>query len=399
MDNNCKYFLKILEAYIKGSDNLIINNDINWDKIYELAKINSLQGIIYTALNKLKIMPSGEAGERLSRDFLITSRCSLMQEIGMNQVIEILNAAQIPHILYKGFVIRDYYPVKETRTMGDIDFVIRPEDREKANELLIRNGFAFHKDESDNLVWNYLNKFIYLEMHTSLIHQMIFSEIDFAEYFQNPFEHSIHKNKYTYELQKEYHFIFLLVHLAKHFYHIGAGIRMFLDLSIFSNYFKEDMNWSWIFREIDNLKLTDFADKAFYICNNFLGANMPQKKGYKSALDFDVIEYILQIGVFGHNRKTDNMYEFTFGTMVSENAGSLRSRLKLFMRLLFPSANTVLTSNEPKWHLPIVWAKRWHKILFQKRYLLSAQLKGVFCKSDEAVIHNYMLKRLGLIKK
>lgn len=60
----------------------------------------------------------------------------------MNQLIHQLDAHQIDHLLFKGFIVRDYYtPCPELRTFGDIDFVIRKEDRQKCDELMKELGY------------------------------------------------------------------------------------------------------------------------------------------------------------------------------------------------------------------------------------------------------------------
>lgn len=52
----------------------------------------------------------------------------------------------IDHILFKGYVIKDYYPIPELRSYGGIDFVIRLEDREKSHQLMLSQVF---QDEGD----------------------------------------------------------------------------------------------------------------------------------------------------------------------------------------------------------------------------------------------------------
>ena len=402
MDNEKKFFLDILSAYVNESKKIEINSALNWTVIYELSAIHCVQGIIYTMLKKLNINIDGEVYKKFERDFLLTAQQSLRQEIGMAQVIDALNKAKIKHVLFKGFVLRDYYPIKETRTMGDVDFLVNIKDREQTDSILKSIGFKYCEDESYALVWNYINEYVYLEVHTSIAYQMTFSGVDYAKYFSNIFENLTLRNKYTYEIQKEYHFLYLLVHLAKHFYHIGAGVRMFLDLSVYSRHFENNINWDFVKQEINALKLSEFASKVFHICNNFLGGHIPILDNCSfDKNDYKAVEYILEIGVFGHNRDEDNFYNLSFGTALSDKKGFdlYISRIKMLFRLIFPTSDTVLSVGQPKWQLPFAWVRRWYKILFKNKRLLKSQLSGVFKSSNSAEIHAEMLRQLGLKMK
>lgn len=45
-------------------------------------------------------------------------------------------SAQCPYITFKGAILREYYPVPESRAMGDIDVLIKAEDRDKIKNCL-----------------------------------------------------------------------------------------------------------------------------------------------------------------------------------------------------------------------------------------------------------------------
>lgn len=401
MDTNSRFLLDLLSAYVKNGDKINIPDGLDWEKIYELSAIHCIQGIVYLMLDRLNINAEPKVFKRFEKDFFLISQKSIMQEIGMEKVIKALTDADIEHVLFKGYVLRNYYPVKETRTMGDIDFLINQKDRKKADEILKSIGFVYCQDESYALVWNYINKYVYLEVHTGIVYQMTFSGVDYGEYYKNVFDNTVLKKDKTYELNKEYHFVYLIVHLAKHFYHIGAGIRMFLDISIFVRYFENDLNWSYINRELCKLNLDKFALNVFFICNEFLGGNIPNvSNDIFGNDDLKVLEYILNIGVFGHNRSEDNLYSISFGTITADKKGiyAAISRLKVFFKLVFPTTS-ILAVGESKWRLPFAWIKRWYKIIFQKRGLLSSQLKGVFSESDEAKKHKIILEYLGLSER
>ena len=201
----------------------------------------------------------------------------------------------------------------------------------------------------------------------------------------------------TYELKKEYHLIYILVHLAKHFYHIGAGIRMFLDVCLFTRYYKNDLDWEQIITELKKIKLYDFAINVFSICNHFLGADIPYGKEFTES-EYEILDYVLDIGVFGHNRENKNFYSISFGTSTAGKKGirGFYNKICVFFKLVFPAASSQLAPGESKWKLPLAWVKRWIKIFTTNRHLLGKQLNGVFGENTEAVYHKKILGELGL---
>ena len=55
-------------------------------------------------------------------------------------MVQALDQAGVEHILMKGYVLREYYPVPELRTFGDIGIVIHPRDR--VHQLMLSMGYG-----------------------------------------------------------------------------------------------------------------------------------------------------------------------------------------------------------------------------------------------------------------
>ena len=60
------------------------------------------------------------------------------------------------------------------------------------------------------------------EVHTSIIYQQLFLGVNYTEYFKNVLDNVDKIEENVYEMKKEYHFIYVLVHLAKHLYRTGS---------------------------------------------------------------------------------------------------------------------------------------------------------------------------------
>lgn len=44
----------------------------------------------------------------------------------------------------------------------------------------------------------------------------------------------------------EFHFLYMLTHIAKHIHGSGAGLRMYLDLAAFIRHHGTGLDWPWI---------------------------------------------------------------------------------------------------------------------------------------------------------
>ena len=150
--NNENIFLKILSSYI-NQKTFEPTDNIDWERIITLAKIHSVQTIVYLVAGN--IIPDSEICERLKHDFLLSVNQSMRQEMIMKKVIEALNENEIDHVLMKGYVLRNYYPDKEARSFGDIDFLIKEEDREKSHKVIQSLGFEYDKNHFIKQVYTY----------------------------------------------------------------------------------------------------------------------------------------------------------------------------------------------------------------------------------------------------
>ncbi len=394
MDIQTQNFISILSAYI-NRNKCLNNENADWEKIYELASLHSISPIIYIRLNQNKLNIDKTVYKNLECDFFATIKYSTLQEITALQMLHILNENKIKHIIFKGFVLRDYYPDKEARTMGDIDIVIEPQSREKVHKLLLNSGYEFDEAGSKKEVFNYKKNSVLFEIHTKIIQESITSKTDFEEYFADNFKFASYVNNYTYEFNKEHHFVYLITHMAKHLKFSGFGIRMLLDIPVFINHFKNELDWEHIKKELETLGLCEFTGCVLKICNEWFDTNIPNGFDVElNVVDIEAMEnYIISGGVFGyHNRNID--------VMRSKN-NSIISIITNMIKLIFPSyehiaMRYVWAGNLLKYLLPLIWIRVWfYRIFVLKENSFKRVIQGLK-SSNDATEHNSLLKILKL---
>lgn len=402
MNGSFKVFLDMLISYLNGKK-FNTEADINWDDIIKLAEIHNVQGMIYATLKESLVQVPSTVMDAFEKSFMATVKYSIRQEMEMERVKSAFKKEKIDMVLMKGYLIKNYYPSSELRTMGDVDFLIRSEDRQRSDKVLKSLGFEFIKKESGASVWNYVKGTVLLEVHTSIIYQQLFLGVDYSKYFSNAFNYIEEKSPFIYEMKPEYHFIYVLVHFAKHLYRVGSGIRMVMDIVVLLNKCGKEYDWGFIEKELEDIKLLEFTKKLFYMCYKYFDCYVPEKcKNGDDRVSEAFMVYVLKAGVFGqYNRDS---FSVKFNLTEDENkTKKLRYRVRNLLQILFPDYDTMYGwfawfRGKPKWYLPIGWVRRWIVNWKYKRESIFQKLKGAVIANEDSLEHNEIMKEIGLFK-
>ena len=331
---NYKFFIQLINSFVNDKP-VKPEDNINWDEIIRLAKINNLLGIIFTSIDKMdnSYRPKEELYNKLKRNFLLQIRNSDQIDTYVKHITKAFEEENIDHIFLKGYEIKHCYPIPELRTMSDVDIVIRREDRQKSDEVLKDLGYEGNFTNCE--VWDYRKKISYIEMHTSMVSDEIKQGIDYRKYFSNPWEHAVLKSKNTYKLDDEYHLIFLLVHMAKHFSECGCGIRMFLDIQFYLKKYSQTLDWDYIWKELKSLELVMFTKIVFTLCNRWFDGEIPiEPINLDDEFYEKITENVLLGGIFGFE-----LSNYKLGMVrhdLNKSNSYFKSSFKICKRLIFP---------------------------------------------------------------
>ena len=349
------FLLDVLKAFVHN-EKLNFDVELDWAELMRLSTIHSVTGIFgYMAMSNPceRIEPMLP---QLKTQCLGTIALFAQRTEKAKQLLDKLSEADIDIMRFKGYVLRDYYPVPELRTFGDVDVLIKPQDRETCHQLMLEQGFSVKTDWEP--VYSYYKNADLYELHTELMEVDVSDKADYKGYFRNVWEHAMKTGEHTYEPIPEFHFIYLLTHIAKHINGAGAGIRMYLDLAFFIKHFGDGVDWSYVEAELESIKLRDFANFALTVTEKCLGIASPiELKSIENEVFEDFMEYTMDGGVFGHVGRDH--------ALVTLKKSDDTSRMATVMRRLFPKADTIerrytyLQGNH--WLLPAAWVHRFFK--------------------------------------
>lgn len=356
MDREYEYLLHLMGAYL-WEEAPEIDRDVSWEKLQRLAQIHNLTGVLNYVAMTYPICPDPQKRamhRRLCMSTIVgfSTRGALAEEFSQT-----LSDHGIDHIMMKGFVLKEFFPVPELRTYGDIDLVIRKEDRAKCHKLMKAQGFAVEVDWEP--VYGYRRDTEFYELHTELLETDISVKANCRDYFRDPWAHAHRVEGSRFEFEPAYHFLYLLTHLAKHVEDSGAGIRMYLDIAVFVKYYEKTLNWDSVEEELHILSLWDFANMVLHVTEKYFGIRSPFAG---RPVDPEVMEAFLELtmegGIFG-------LIGMDAGITSLKKESRVRggfSRLGTIKNRLFPAAETIETRytylQKKPWLLPVAWIHR-----------------------------------------
>lgn len=351
--------------------------------LMDIARIHAVQGIVVYMMYEYSAHTAGEEAAEIAYitgDFCNKTSARSEERVRLyRELTKLLSENGIDFIPFKGILIREYYPDPAFRSFGDIDIIIRKDDRKRCHKLMLEHGYLAETDFGE--VYAYEKGVEYYEIHTDIMLVNITKNADYKGYFQNMWEYAEKLSDHEYRFKAEFHFVYLISHIAKHVYARGAGVRMYLDIALIMRALPTDFDWNFVMAELEKLKLDRFFSVMCEAIRGWFGVTCGC--GYEApdnATVEDFMRFTMAGGVFGgsgvsaahaHMRKTD-----------TSETGRL-FKLKSALRLLFPTAETLESRytylKKSRLLLPIAWVhrplinlKKLKKELTRTRNILSA---------------------------
>ena len=354
MKREMEYLLSLLRAFLLEEEPQPAQ-EIDWEALENLASIHSVSGILgYMCMNYGLCPEERKAAMRqlcLQTMGLYARRGALAEAFCQG-----LEDQQIPYCTMKGFEIRKLYPVPELRSFNDVDILIRKEDRKTCHTWMLSQGFEAKDDWEP--VFSYTKGQEYYEIHSQLMEVDVTPQADYQGYFGQAWEQTQTVSQYGHRMEREFHLLYLITHIAKHVQGSGAGVRMYLDITACVKAWGESLDWESCFRELEELKLKEFGCAVLTAAESWFGVACPAEF---SRLDDDTLarfaQFTLEAGTFGHHGRSS--------AVSSLKKQEESSRLTVLRKRLFPSAKSIerrytYLQNRP-YLLPVAWVHRLFK--------------------------------------
>lgn len=196
----------------------------NADGILAFAKKYDMNGTVALALDEL-----GVCSNAVTRETGLAILRVEKLKAAVSHVSRIFEESKIPHVLLKGSVIRDLYPMPAMRSSCDVDIYVDPKDGEKASLALESKGYEKTGYTIQDINFTSPNG-SHIEVHTVLVHRDRLKKA--SAVLEKVWEHCEAKSEYRHVMDGNMLCFYHLSHMAKHFQKGGCGIKPFLDLAL-----------------------------------------------------------------------------------------------------------------------------------------------------------------------
>lgn len=238
--------------------------EMDLQKVYALSKSQSLEAMTFMALERL--LKGNDAVRSLDTEQVLTKweeaknkaiRKTILMNAERKQLFDFLERQNIWHLPLKGVILCPMYPELGMRQMSDNDVLFDPSFRPMVRSWFESRGYmveSYGKGNHDE----YHKRPVYnFEMHTAL-----FSEEAYTEFFQYYASvknrlHPVAGGEFEYAMSDEDFYVYMVVHMYKHYFGYGTGLRSLLDLYVYHRA-KPDLDRRYLDGEFEKIGILDF---------------------------------------------------------------------------------------------------------------------------------------------
>lgn len=388
-----KYLIQLLSSVLHEVQPENPPENLDWEKLYKLSVWHNVANLAFYGINRLKVdkKPPEEGMRKFLNEYKKAVAREATQYIAAEQILRTFEDNNIASMTLKGCIVKYLYPCPDMRLMADIDILFKTEQSNKVKDLMLGLGFTLKQQGGNHDVY-YRKPFISIEMHRRLVSE----NSPYSGYLNETWERACLKPgcKCTYELSNEDFYIYLLIHLTKHYANGGTGIRSFMDIWVYNNRYKVELDWDYIRKELDKIGLREFAENIRGLSEAWFG-NAPNHELY-----VEMADYIFSSGTYGTNKYS----VISSMNMMAGRKHSIKTVKHLYrLKLFFPPLSTMIILypflEARPFLLPVCWVLRGIRCLIFKRKYTFQIINKVHSVSEEDLnrIEN-LHKKAGLMQ-
>lgn len=228
ISEDIKQLLKLLYYSSIGKEKQVYVGNIT--KYTELVNKNRLTTTLYYGLHLLENNDySLDEISKIKNRSIAQGLLSFYQDLAFKTLVTRLAKENIEVIAFKGYVINNLYAKKEMRLMGDIDLIVDPKHYVKARKIMLDElGYSIVGEDGSELCA--ANK----QGATIELHQHLVTELsNNQKYFDKTYRDHLIKNAEYYVFDVNYHFLYMMDHIYKHFMEGGLGLKYLYDFALY----------------------------------------------------------------------------------------------------------------------------------------------------------------------
>ena len=365
--NMQSYLANLVISQLKGEKPMNIPENLDIHEIIDIANRNHMIYMILGALIKTENIPE----ELLDPLRYHVQKCiitTLMQVTELNKLVDTFETVGIMNQPMKGSCLKFMYPNPEMREMSDIDILIAEDKMDLVGKILLDQGYTLSQSVKHHDIY-YKKPFLIVEVHRAMYDKTV--DGNQYDYFKS-FDRAIVKDgkKYTYDFGKEDFYVYMIAHMAKHFYAMGCGIRNLVDIYVFLEKYGKELDRTYLKKELENCGIYDFSqhvEKLAYIW-------LEGEEG--NTFYDDLFQYMVDCGIYG---KDENGIWHKFAEEKLDGKRVTRGKLKrwYYFPPLFYMAEYYPWLEKYPFLLPVAWCIRASRGIFMKKGVQKREMLNV----------------------
>ena len=382
MDVKLQGTIALLRSALTG-EKVAIPEGFFLSEVLDIVRYHRLTPLMVRGAMRCGISRSDPGLQQCMLKMCTDVKVSRFQMQMLEALYQAMDEAGIDYMPVKGAVLKAMYPAPELRSMSDADLLVREEQYPRLIPVLKALGMEKTQEEENVHAW--LKEDFLLEVHTRLMPEI---DRDFKAYYSEGWDLAIKNGSGTgYHLGNEDHFVFLLVHFAKHYRNGCVSAKNLCDFWVWKKKYP-DMDEAYLFAQLEKLGLLKFYGHIEDLL----------KTWFEGCPATAAVERITEVSFKMEDEKSGNIAQFIKqGQQQQSHSGNKR---KWFLQKLFPGmlqmANEYPVLRKWKILLPVMWCVRWVQILFSRERMSRGIHTSQYMQEDVIRSYEQELDMVGL---
>ncbi|MBE5937537.1 MAG: hypothetical protein E7265_05860 [Lachnospiraceae bacterium] len=385
MRNVDKYLAALVRASLKGEKAPNLPEGVSVDEIVSIAAKSHMNCILLSALVNVDNISDSERDKL--RGIVLRSMLKASMQL---QEVKVLDAKfeeeQIVNQPMKGAILRLIYPSPEMREMSDLDILIAENDMDRAVTVLLDCGYVLKESIKHHDI--YVKKpFMVVEAHRAMYDKTV--DKNQNRYFDNFSKTHVAKgHKVTHEFGIEDFYVYMMAHMAKHFYQTGCGIRHLVDIYVYLGHYGSSIDREYVDRELEECGILTFTRHMEKLAFDWIDGKDTE------SLYSEIFLYMIDAGIYG---KDENGIWNKFADEEKNGKTLSRGRLKrwyFFPPLYYMSEYYPYLAEKP-WLLPWAWFVRGVEGILRKKGSMKRKMIDEI-GMDDVKKRQHIYKEMGL---
>lgn len=308
-------FFALLRAGLweEARANLFLNDEVDWEKVYQLAEEQSVVGVVLAGIEHSYIKPSQELLLQWIGEVQMLEQQNKAMNHFIAEIVEKLRKSDIYTLLVKGQGVAQCYERPLWRSCGDIDFYLSDNNFAKAKKFFRLIVSKFDPDNEHSLHINMSYGEWVVEIHanqycslSARVNRMM-DEIHRDLFYRGNVRSWNNGSTQVFIPSSDNDALIIFVHFLNHFYKGGLGVRQICDWCRLLWTYKDSLNIGLLESRVRQMGLMNVWKGFAAFAVEYLGMPsdaMPfysSEKKWKRKAD-RISSFILEVGNFGHNR-------------------------------------------------------------------------------------------------